>query len=153
MGDFNIDLLKTENSDYSSRFCEQLFTSSFFPLITRPSRITQHTATLIDNIFTNDLAQLDSGINGIIFFDISDHLPIFHLTATKNENNSKPIHTQYKRTVNKKSLASFLSYVKNISWSNTFQTHDPCESYSIFHNNLQVAINKSFPLVKTNPKK
>ena len=152
MGDFNIDLLKTENSDYSSRFCEQLFTSSFFPLITRPSRITQHTATLIDNIFTNDLAQLDSGINGIIFFDISDHLPIFHLTATKTKNNSKPIHTQYKRTVNKKSLASFLSYVKNISWSNTFQTHDPCESYSIFHNNLQVAINKSFPLVKTNPK-
>ena len=142
MGDFNIDLLKTENSDYSSRFCEQLFTSSFFPLITRPSRITQHTATLIDNIFTNDLAQLDSGINGIIFFDISDHLPIFHFTATKNKNNSKPIHTQYKRTVNKKSLASFLSYVKNIS----------CESYSIFHNNLQVAINKSFPLVKTNPK-
>ena len=78
MGDFNIDLLKTENSDYSSRFCEQLFTSSFFPLITRSSRITQHTATLIDNIFTNDLAQLDSGINGIIFFYISDHLPIFH---------------------------------------------------------------------------
>ena len=153
MEDFNIDLLKTENSDYSSRFYEQLFTSSFFPLITRPSRVMQHTATLIDNILTNDLAQLDSGINGIIFFYISDHLPIFHLTATKNKNNSKPIHTQYKRTVNKKSLASFLSYVKNISCSNTFQTHDPCESYSIFHNNLQVGINKSFPLVKTNKKK
>ena len=50
-GDFNIDLLKSDDCDYSNRFCEQLFTSSFYPLINRPTRITQHTATLIDNIF------------------------------------------------------------------------------------------------------
>lgn len=70
----------------------------------------------------------------------------------KNKNTSKPLHSLYKRNVNQKSLAYFLSYVRNMSWSNTFQTQDPCESYSIFHNNLQVAINKSFPLVKTNAK-
>ena len=58
MGDFNIDLLKTDNCDYSNRFCEQIFTSSFFPLINRPTRITQRTATLIDKIFTNDLEQI-----------------------------------------------------------------------------------------------
>jgi hypothetical protein len=54
-GDFNIDLLKSDDCEYSSRFCEQLFTSSFFPLINRPTRITQHTATLIHSISTNDL--------------------------------------------------------------------------------------------------
>ena len=54
MGDFNIDLLKSESCDYSIRFLEQLFTSSYIPLVLRPTRITQHTATLIDNIFTND---------------------------------------------------------------------------------------------------
>ena len=74
MGYFNIDLLKTENS-----------------------AITQHTATLIDNIFTNDLTQLDSVINGIIFFDISDHLPIFHLTATKSKHISKHMYAPYKK--------------------------------------------------------
>ena len=37
MGDFNIDLLKSESCDYTNRFLEQMFTSSFFPLILRPT--------------------------------------------------------------------------------------------------------------------
>jgi hypothetical protein len=78
-GDFNIDLFKTESCDYANYFTEQLFTSSFFPLITKATRITHHIATLIDNIFTNNLEQLDDSINGIIFSDISDHLPIVHI--------------------------------------------------------------------------
>ena len=36
-GDFNIDLLKSDVCEYSNRFCEQLFTSSFFPLINKPT--------------------------------------------------------------------------------------------------------------------
>ena len=149
MGDFNIDLLKTDNCDYSNRFCEQLFTSSFFPLINRPTRITQHTATLIDNIFTNDLEQIESGINGLIFSDISDHLPIFHISSlSTNKNKSRTVKTRYKRTINNDSLASFIVSVKNISWSHTFQTNDSCESYDIFHNNLKAAIDKNFPFVK-----
>ena len=149
MGDFNIDLLKTDNCYDSNRFCEQLLTSSFFPLINRPTRITQHTATLIDNIFTNDLEQIESGINGLIFSDISDHLPIFHISSlSTNKNKSKTVKTRYKRTINNDSLASFLVSVKNISWSHTFQTNDPCESYDIFHNNLKAAIDKNFPFVK-----
>ena len=79
MGDFNIDLLKSESCDYSNTFAEQLFTFSFSPLITKPTRVTSHTAILIDNIFTNNIEKLDSSINGIIFSDISDHLPIVHV--------------------------------------------------------------------------
>ncbi len=75
---FNGHLLKSESCDYTNRFLEQLFTSSFIPLILRPTRITQHTATLIDNIFTNEIESIDSSINGIIFTDISDHLGIVH---------------------------------------------------------------------------
>ena len=78
-GDFNIDLLKSESCDYTNRFLEQLFTSSCMPLILRPTRITEHTATLIDNIFTNDIENIESSTNGIIFSDISDHLPIVHM--------------------------------------------------------------------------
>jgi exonuclease III len=48
MGDFNIDLLKSESCEYASLFTEQFFTSSFIPLITKPTRITSHTATLIN---------------------------------------------------------------------------------------------------------
>ena len=34
LGDFKIDLFKSESCDYTSHFIEQFFTSSFFPLIT-----------------------------------------------------------------------------------------------------------------------
>ena len=50
MGDFNIDLLKSESCDFARRFLEQLLSSSYISLILKPTRITQHTATLIDNI-------------------------------------------------------------------------------------------------------
>ncbi len=60
----------------------------------------------------------------------------------------KTKNTNYKRTVNKDSLASFLVSVKNISWESTYQTNDACESYNNFHNSLKVAIDKSFPLVE-----
>jgi hypothetical protein len=83
MGDFNIDLLKLESCDYTNRFLEQLFMSSYMPLILRPTRITEHTATLIDNIFTNDIENIESSTNGLIFSDISDHLPIVHVRNSK----------------------------------------------------------------------
>ena len=46
IGDFNIDLLKSESCDYSNSFSEQLSTSFFYPLITKPTRVTAHTTTL-----------------------------------------------------------------------------------------------------------
>ena len=42
----------------------------FFPLIIRPTRIISNTATLIDNIFTNNLNNFS--VSGLMFCDISD---------------------------------------------------------------------------------
>ena len=55
------------------------------PLILKPTRIMQHAATLIDNIFTNDIEVLESSLNRIIFSDISDHLPIVHVRNYKSQ--------------------------------------------------------------------
>lgn len=48
-----------------------------YPFITKPSRPTFNTASLIDNIFTNNLTCLTN--NGLTVNDLSDHLPIFSL--------------------------------------------------------------------------
>ena len=66
MGDFNIDLLQSETCGIANKFSEQLFTSSFCQIITKPTRITEHTATLIDNTFINNIEKLDSSVNGIL---------------------------------------------------------------------------------------
>ena len=53
-GDFNIDLLKIENDDSIKDFYNSLTLNLFVPHITLPTRITSHSQTLIDNIFSND---------------------------------------------------------------------------------------------------
>ena len=51
MGEYNVDLLK---HDINKNFTNQIYSWSFYPLITKPKRITRTTATLIDNIFLNE---------------------------------------------------------------------------------------------------
>lgn len=46
-----------------------------FPKITRPTTITTHCATLIDNIFTDYVEQ--NMVRGILINYINDHLPVF----------------------------------------------------------------------------
>ena len=75
---FRLNKFKSESCHYVTEFLEQLFTSKFLPLINKATRITSHTATLIDNIFTNNIEDIENNLNGIIFSDISDHLPIVH---------------------------------------------------------------------------
>ena len=50
MGDFNIDLLKFQTHDKTNDFINCMITTGFLPVITKPSRITDHSATLIDHI-------------------------------------------------------------------------------------------------------
>ena len=92
MGDFNIDLLKSDENPHVNDFLNQMFSSSFQPLITRPTRITNSSATLIDNIFVNNLEEIYT--SGILFTDLSDHLPIFQITGN----------IQKKRKINRKEI-------------------------------------------------
>ena len=54
-GDFNIDLLKFGSHSETDEFMNILGTHFFQPHILQPTRITNHSATLIDNIFFNFL--------------------------------------------------------------------------------------------------
>ena len=51
MGKYNVDLLK---HDINKNFINQIYSSSFYPLITKLKRITRTTATLIYIIFLNE---------------------------------------------------------------------------------------------------
>ena len=127
-----------------------MFTSSFFPLITKPTRITQHTSTLIDNIFTNDLDQVQSSSNGLIFTDISDHLPIFHIASVSLKKCKSNMKISQRKNINNCNLLSFSNTVKDISWDFILEDSDACQSYNNFHSKLfQAFDNKSFPFEKS----
>ena len=48
-GDFNIDLLKINNNATLGNYFNSVVAQSFFPLITLPTRFSDHNCTLIDN--------------------------------------------------------------------------------------------------------
>ena len=74
-GDFNIDLLKIDIHANSENFLNITGFSFFLPHILQPTRITDHSSTLIDNIFFNSVEHFT--INGNIVYDLTDHLPNF----------------------------------------------------------------------------
>ena len=77
MGDFNIDLLKYDTNKDSTMFLDIMYTNFLLPYITIPTRVTTHSKTLIDNIFSSNIE--DGLISGNIITTISDHYAQFLL--------------------------------------------------------------------------
>ena len=72
MGDFNIDLLKADIHRPTHEYLKFLYSYSMLPTIYKPTRITESTATIIDNILTNndeDIAQ-----STILVTNVSDNI-------------------------------------------------------------------------------
>ena len=91
LGDCNLDLLNASENIYTNEFLQNNLCNFFVPQITRPTRVTPHSKTLIDNIFTN-FPQEHVSCN--LICAISDHLPqvtsldITPRKSSKNHNHS-----------------------------------------------------------------
>ena len=72
MGVFNIKLINYNDYKNTGNFLDTIFSQSFLPYITTPTRITRNTKTLIDNIYYNK--PLNNIISGNLSSIISDHL-------------------------------------------------------------------------------
>jgi hypothetical protein len=69
MGDFNLDLLKYDNHEDTNNFINTMSSFFFQPLILQPTRITNHSATLIDNVFSNLVEHTQ--LSGNIVYDLA----------------------------------------------------------------------------------
>ncbi len=78
---------------------------SFCPKMSRPSRITPHCATLIDNIFTNDTE--NNTVSGVLINDISDHQPVFTVYDNKYKRNQLHKKLKYRRVRTEESINAF----------------------------------------------
>ena len=76
-GDYNIDLLKVKTNKHNGEHFDEIISQGFIPKSTLPTRISEHSSTLIDNIFTSNMDEKES--SGILLNQISDHQMIFTL--------------------------------------------------------------------------
>ena len=82
LGDFNADLLKYDHDDEVADFLDAMYSKLLLPNISSPTRITSTSATLIDNIFTNNYD--NTFTSGNLVTTLSDHLAQILIVPIQN---------------------------------------------------------------------
>ena len=146
LGDFNLDLLNSESHNLTGEYLDTLSSFSYIPLINKPTRVTKDSASIIDNIFTNNLNELSNCLHGIFVTDISDHYPIFHMNLDKSEKQTDTY--VMKRKYTEANKHSFLHSLHEIDWHEIYNIPETNSSFDKFHSILKELHAKHFPKVK-----
>ena len=137
------DRLKYESHEDTDNFINTLGSFFFHLQILQPTRITDHSATLIDNIFLNSIEHFT--ISGNIVYDLTDHLPNFLIIhkATSPSNKSK----KFKRDYTKLDTNALLEDIRLINWEEVLSPNcDPTTMFEAFHDTISNVINKHIPI-------
>ena len=150
LGDFNINLLNYETHAQTGSFFDMLSSNGFLPLITRPTRVTATSATLIDNIFTNNLIYISSSFQGLLVTDITDHYPVFHIDRQTYMKEAEVF--VYKRLFSSKHKNDFYHALSVTDWNEIYRASDTQCAYDLFHDHLLELYNKHLPKIRTKKK-
>ena len=150
--DFNINLFKLNqpNSEASSLF-NSLISNAFIPTISKATRVTNNTFSLIDNIACKDIiGKVD--LCGIIPTNISDHYMLVNLIQLKNPpKNSHKSSSHSKRTFNAENLEKFRTELAITDWREVMnEKTDVDRAYTIFIEKFLNIMNKNIPLKPVN---
>ena len=123
-----------------------MYSLGLYPLIDKSTRITDNSTTLIlDNIVTNELRfNLTSGI---MFNDISDHLPMFAL-CEYNISRYNVKEFQFIRKMNEDTMASFPNELSQQTWESVLKTDGVNQAYDSFLHIFMDIFNKHYPVKK-----
>ena len=146
LGGFNINLLSHETHNISGEFYDIMTSNSFLPLITRPTRLTATSATLIDNIFTNYLENSSHSMQGLMVTNILDHCPIFHVNRQVKAEDIEIC--MEKRIYSDKSKCDFTQALAGVDFSGIYSVHGTQSSFDLFHGELLTLLNRYFPKVR-----
>jgi endonuclease/exonuclease/phosphatase family metal-dependent hydrolase len=148
-GDFNLDLLNSNNHHPTLTFLNIMSSHSLLPSILIPTRITTSSATLIDNIFTNCIS--NNLRSAIIQTDISDHFPIaIHFNTGKNLSSGRLMKYICKRIYNVDSIKEFNNELATTDWAPVYkiiaEDNNPNVAYNSFANTYKIVFDKHFPV-------
>ena len=146
MGDFNIDFLKWKNDSQTNDFIEIMLTNGFLPTITKPTRVSSTTATLIDQIFIKTETLSPNMTAKIILTDITDHFPTHFSINKETSNTIKQRHTFTRRNFKEENIKRFQEMLSVISFNEVYQCDSPEEAYNSFFDIFKTIYDLCFPL-------
>ena len=140
--DHNLDLLKHHLHTNTQVFLESMLDKFIMPCITRPTRITKETATLIDNIcMSRELHTKQKSC--ILLSDLSDHLPCISIISNCKDLPKDMFKT--KRNFTEKKLREIKIELDLINWKVEFSKQDVNENTKMFHDIVMNTIDKICP--------
>ena len=142
--DHSHDLLKSDTHKQMEEFLDLMVNSEMWPTITRPTRVTQTSATLIDNLFISSKLhhQFDSML---ILDDISDHLPSLVLLKQTKMKNKEPIEFK-SRKLTEANFAIIRHSLNQVDWNGVLNSNDCNENFNTFSEILEAKIEETVPL-------
>ena len=133
-GDFNVNFLNQNDARVQS--LQNIFSSyCLLPVITQPTLVTDHSATLVDNIFVPKPGNV---ISGNIVSDLSDHFPIFCVAKQAlvgGGEHHDPV-TFKCRVQNEFTLNLLYSRIANTNFDSVLNSHDINVAMSQFYDIL-----------------
>ena len=148
LGDFNINLLKCNEDSNIMSFLDIMNSHLILPQIFLPTRVTEHSKTLIDNIFSTPT---ESGtISGNLCYSISDHLPQVCLFPKLDNYGTGEDGPYFHKDWSKFSQEDFLLDYFDIEWNTIFErfNFDPNQCFNIFNDKIKVLLERHVPTVK-----
>jgi len=144
-GDFNLDLIKLNKNKQVKEYVDLLFSFGFLQIVTRPTRLSSSSATLIDHIITNVSHPVYE--TSILTASISDHFPIFFNIPF----NRPPIkaRTVESRNFSDANIAKFQNAIRNFNWNHVSDSNCAQEAYNNFNSSFMLLYNMYFPVVVT----
>ena len=113
---------------------------NFYPLINKPTRVSNSSCTAIDHIWCN---LTNAFINSaIITHKISDHLPIMQVSKVGEPLLKIKSNAGRSYTVN--NLKKFSESISKIDWSNLYTISDTDKSFQFFQNKIDHFAEHSF---------
>ena len=147
-GDFNIDSLKYEIVPKYQDFYNMMASNGYLPQITMPTRLTDTTMSIIDNIYTNTFTE--DIFSGNIILQVADHFLQF-ISVNKKHTVNHIKSNYYKRDYKMFNEQDFLNDLSANDWDNNIT--DTNAKYNIFIWDLEHCANKHAPLKKVNKRK
>ena len=146
MGDFNVNLINYASHSPTSDFYDLFSSFGFRPLILQPTRVTSTSATLIDNIFINDMTCNSQG--GNLTSSISDHfLQFSQIDLFSSE--KVPSFVKYSRNYRDFDKRKFGYELSRIDWSSIL-TNDlgTNAAYQLFYDKILSVLDELAPYRK-----
>ena len=150
--DHNLDLLKLDLHRNTEQFVDLNLDSELIPCITKPTRITKSTATLIDNVFVSNSLH-DQVWPSIMLNDMSDHLPcrviIENMYPLRNKTVTKEI-----RLIKKGKVEQTIKEINSVNWSTELHDRTSINSaFEYFTERVTKCIEENLPTIKINVNK